>query len=128
MKTICLSARKLVLICATLFLASCDGGDDGNLLLDIIPSEGYSGVFLDAATFAQRCRLPRTGTNPATNQPYSDLQGTTQDENNFLRSYSNDTYLWYDEITDRDPGIYDNPLTYFDLMKTTAKTVTSWTG
>ena len=122
MKTICLSARKLVLICATLFLASCDGGDDGNLLLDIIPSEGYSGVFLDAATFAQRCRLPRTGTNPATNQPYSDLQGTTQDENNFLRSYSNDTYLWYDEITDRDPGIYDNPLTYFDLMKTTAKT------
>jgi C-terminal processing protease CtpA/Prc len=42
------------------------------------------------------------------------------DENNFLRSFSNRTYLWYDEITDRDPGNYNNPLTYFDLLRTTA--------
>ena len=122
MKTICLSARKLVLVAAALALASCDSGDDGNLLFNIIPTEGYSDVFLDAATFAQRCELPRTGNNPSTGQPYSDIQGSTLDENNFLRSYSNDTYLWYNEITDRDPALYDDPLEYFDLLKTTART------
>ena len=40
------------------------------------------------------------------------------DENNWLRSWSNHTYLWYDEIVDRDPGLYDDPLEYFDLLKT----------
>lgn len=44
------------------------------------------------------------------------------DENNWLRSWSNHTYLWYDEIVDRDPGLYDDPLEYFDLLKTTALT------
>ncbi len=122
MNTICLSARKLVLIGATLFLASCGESGDGNPLLNLYLSQSFGGVFLDAATFAQRCELPRTGTNPATSQPYPDIQGTTQDENNFLRSYSNDTYLWYDEIVDRYPGNYNNPLTYFDLLKTTAIT------
>jgi len=122
LNTICLSGRKLALLGATLFLASCGGGGDGDTLLNLIPSPGFSGVFLDAATFAQRCQLPRTGTNPATSQPYPDIQGTTEVENNFLRSYSNDTYLWYDEIVDRDPGLYNNPLAYFDLLKTTAIT------
>ena len=54
--------------------------------------------------------------------PFTDVQGTIVDENNFLRSYSNDTYLWYDEIVDRDPWLYANPPGYFDLMKTTALT------
>lgn len=123
-----LSIRKLVLISATLLLASCGGsGDDftdGNGLLNAFVPQSFDGVFLDAATFAQRCQVPRTGTNPATNQPYPDIQGATLDENNFLRSYSKDTYLWYNEIIDRDPGLFSNPLTYFDLLKTTAITPT----
>ena len=122
MNAICLAARKLVLVGATLFLVSCGGSGDGNALSDIIPSYWASGIFLDAATFAQRCQLPRSGTNPATSQPYPDIQGTTADENNFLRSYSNDTYLWYDEIVDPDPELYSNPLAYFELLKTTAIT------
>jgi hypothetical protein len=70
-------------------------------------------VFLDAATFANQCQNPRSGIDPSTNQPYRDVQGTTLDENNFLRSYSNDTYLWYDEIVDQDPGLFADPVTYF---------------
>ena len=85
-------------------------------------SDWVSGVFEDYNTFYARCESPRSGTNPATNSPYPDVQGTTTDENNFLRSYSNDTYLWYSEITDRDPGLYSDPLAYFDLLKTTAMT------
>jgi C-terminal processing protease CtpA/Prc len=70
-------------------------------------------VFLDAATFVNRCQNPRSGIDPATTRPYLDVQGTTLDENNFLRSYSNDTYLWYDEIIDRDPALFADPVAYF---------------
>jgi carboxyl-terminal processing protease len=110
-----LSVRNLVVISAILFLAACGGGGGGS-------GNSFDGAFLDANAFAQRCQAPRAGTNPATNQPYPDIQGSTIDENNFLRSYSNDTYLWYNEITDRDPGLYSNTRTYFDLLKTTAIT------
>jgi C-terminal processing protease CtpA/Prc len=69
------------------------------------------GVFLPAATFAARCENPRAGT--------ADRQGTVTDENNWLRSWTHDTYLWYDEVTDRNPASYNDPLEFFELMKTT---------
>jgi C-terminal processing protease CtpA/Prc len=50
-----------------------------------------------------------------------DTQGTVRDENNWLRSWSNDLYLWYNEIVDRDPGLYTTEA-YFELLKTTATT------
>jgi C-terminal processing protease CtpA/Prc len=50
------------------------------------------------------------------------VQGTILDENNFLRSWSDETYLWYDEITDQDPGGFNNPLAYFNELRTFAKT------
>ncbi len=81
-----------------------------------------SGQFLPESTFAAQCQSPRTDTDPTDNSPYPDVQGRTVDENNWLRSWSNNTYLWYDEIVDRDPGLYDDPLDYFDLLKTTALT------
>ena len=76
------------------------------------------GRFLPASTHEAQCVSPRTGTDPETDEPYSDVQGRTVDENNWLRSWSNHIYLWYDEITDRDPGLYDDSLDYFDLLKT----------
>ena len=69
------------------------------------------GVFKDAAQFKDRCANPRVG----------DLQGATPDENNWLRSWSNDTYLWYDEIPDRDPACCKTPK-YFEMLKTSAET------
>jgi C-terminal processing protease CtpA/Prc len=53
--------------------------------------------------------------------PYTDTQGNATTENNWLRSFSNDLYLWYAEIVDRDPSLYPTPA-YFDLLKTTATT------
>jgi hypothetical protein len=75
-------------------------------------------VFLDASTFQNQCQNPRSGIDPATNQPFVDVQGTTLDENNYLRSHSDNTYLWYSEIVDQDPGLFDDPLIYFDQLKT----------
>lgn len=79
-----------------------------------------SGVFEDAAVFKDLCRVPRRGVD-AQGNAYLDMQGATVDENNWLRSWSNDTYLWYDEITDRDPACCDTP-DYFDLLRTFERT------
>jgi len=85
-------------------------------------SDWQSGVFLDAATFANQCQSPGGGVDPFTGQAYGG--GTTLDENNFLRSFSDNTYLWYDEIVDQDPGLF-NTLDYFDELRTTALSPTN---
>jgi hypothetical protein len=106
-------------------LAACGGGGSSGFGGAPPPGGGGGGwtpgVFLDAGTFFAHCAAPRAGIDPATNQPYPDVQGTSTDENNFLRSYSDDTYLWYDEITDRDPALHQT-LDYFDGLKTDAIT------
>jgi len=107
-------------------MSACGGGGGGGSIAappPPPPSPGWQqGVFLDADTFFAQCASPRSGTNPATGSPYPDMQGMTSDENNFLRSYSDDTYLWYDEIVDQDPGPFNDPLVYFDVLQTTAIT------
>lgn len=80
------------------------------------------GVFLPSASFAAQCAVPRSGIDPATGQSYPDVQGTVLDENEFLRAFSDETYLWYDEITDQDPGLFNDPLLYFDELRTFATT------
>lgn len=109
--------------CTSLLLAACGGGggassnpftDDG--------AEWQKGVFSDAELFANKCEDPRSGYSLVTGRAYPDRNGSSKDENNFLRSWSNDTYLWYDEIVDRNPANYSNPIDYFSLLKTDAKT------
>ncbi len=118
---------KLRLPLAIFLLASlvaCSGGGS-NKVNNQNPGPGsgwQQGVFNDLDTYFARCAAPRSGTDPWTGNPFPDVQGTTLDENNFLRSFSNYAYLWYDEITDRDPGLYNDTLAYFDLLKTEATT------
>ena len=74
---------------------------------------------MPSGSFINRCENPRSGADPTNNnQPYPDVQGTVLDENNFLRSFSDETYLWYDEIVDQDPAGFTDPVTYFGLLKT----------
>jgi carboxyl-terminal processing protease len=79
------------------------------------------GVYQPSTTYANQCATPRTGTDPATGRPYPDRPGSTLTENNYLRSWTNELYLWYNEVTDRDPSLYTTP-NYFSLLKTTATT------
>ena len=119
-----LTINCIISLLALVGLAACGGGGGGGGFTGNPGGGGNGwtpGVFLDASTFAARCAAPRSGINPATGQPFPDIQGTTLDENNFLRSYSDDTYLWYDEITDLDPGLFATP-EYFDLLMTEATT------
>ncbi len=127
-----LKSLKLILsvVLVSMVLTACGGGggnptalssnnlntnnnSSNNTNIDDDPDEWVEGIFLPASTFRNMCESPVAGT--------SDVQGTFVDENNFLRSHSNHTYLWYDEIVDRDPGLHATP-DYFDLLKTDAVT------
>jgi hypothetical protein len=52
---------------------------------------------------------------------FADVLGTRTDENNWLRSWTNQLYLWYREVPDQDPANFTTAA-YFDLLKTTATT------
>ncbi|MBD3649536.1 MAG: peptidase [Pseudomonadales bacterium] len=86
------------------------GGGGGSGLVPPPPAGWQEGVFVSSENFKNLCADPRTGSFP-------DQPGTTVDENNWLRSWSHELYLWYDEIVDRNPADYETP-EYFDLMKT----------
>ncbi|MEM1381174.1 MAG: S41 family peptidase [Pseudomonadota bacterium] len=75
------------------------------------------GVFEPASTFKDRCEAPRTGVDIEGN-PFPDRTGSTTLENFWLRSWTEETYLWNDEVTDRDPRTFDDRLEYFDLLRT----------
>lgn len=115
-------ARSALLIVALATLTGCGGGGGGggaplggNPGLNPPPTNsGYTqGVFSPSSTFANQCASPRAGT--------SDRSGSAFTESMFLRSWTNETYLWYSEVPDTNPsGIAT--LDYFDTLKTTALT------
>ena len=95
----------LSLFVALLFVAGCGGSDT--------PSPMWQeGVFAPSDGFHQVCADPSKAYDQETA-----VQGTYVDENNWLRSFTNETYLWYDEVVDTDPACCSTP-EYFDLMKT----------
>lgn len=97
-----------------LILTACGGGGGGggsNFLPPANPAQTdfEAGIFRDNydTLYKNLCPSPRPG----------DDQGSAADENDWLRAWSNDTYLWYDEIIDENPESF-TPLNYFDLMQT----------
>src|SRR5262245_56329546 len=93
--------------------SSSSGGGGGGTLPGGSSTTWQVGVFRPSSTFDAMCVNPRPGT--------SDRSGTRTDENNWLRSWTNELYLWYGEVTDRDPSLYATDQ-YFKLLKTAAIT------
>lgn len=123
-RSACKSSNRFAFWVLVAAAAGCGGGGGGGGGGGALPppaSGWVAGSFLPAASFAGKCVSPRSGTNPRTGLPYNEVLGTATDENNWLRSWSNDLYLWYAEIIDRDPGLYATP-DYFNLLKTNATT------
>jgi carboxyl-terminal processing protease len=118
---IVMSRRNLVgLVCCALLLSACGGGDSGG---NLTPAGWQSGVFQPESGFAARCARPRAGTDPITGRAYPDRSGSTLDENNWLRSWTHDLYLWFDEVMDQNPSLFSTTAAYFPVLKTTATTV-----
>jgi len=80
-----------------------------------------SGVYAASSSYANQCATPRTGTDPATGRAYLDKSGSSLSENFFLRSWTNELYLWYREVPDINPVGYATA-DYFKLLKTSAVT------
>jgi len=116
---------------AALFLTACGGGSSSSPTPTPTPTPTppvstaptfTQGSFRPEGDFKDKCETPRTGSSAVTGVAFPDTAGSTLEENFWLRSWSNNTYLWYDEITDVDPGADSDRLVYFDKLKTFAKT------
>jgi len=121
------SPRPYLGIVAAIALCSCGGGGGGGDSTSGNPSQSGSGgnanvwtpgVFKPSANFQAQCAAPRSGTDPVTGKAYPDVKGSTLAENNWLRSWTNELYLWYDEVADLDPSVYATA-DYFNKLKTT---------
>jgi carboxyl-terminal processing protease len=109
-------------------ISACGGGGSGGTSSvntlgggSVTGSTYTAGVYKPESTFAAKCAAPRSGTDPYTHSAYPDMAGTSVDENNWLRSWTNDLYLWYSEVPDLDPSQYTTAK-YFPLLKTSATT------
>jgi len=79
-------------------------------------SNWIPGEYRPSINFANQCQ------NPRSNSIHQDLLGTYEDENNWIRSWSHETYLWYNELPDINPSTVVDPIEYFEQMKTNAIT------
>jgi carboxyl-terminal processing protease len=88
-----------IALCA---LAACGGGGGGSPR-PVNPGGGgngtwTAGVFAPRADFAGQC--------------------TAFNEKMFLRSWTNELYLWYNEVQDQNPNNITDVIDYFDQLKT----------
>ncbi|ESP91957.1 S41 family peptidase [Pseudoalteromonas luteoviolacea] len=112
----------------TTLLAGCGGSSGGAnnvtptpttpAVPDTTPPTWQAGRFDSSTQFANRCAAPRSGIDPFENKAYPDVAGTAMHEKMWLRSFSHETYLWYDEIIDNDPNGFATVAAYFDQLKT----------
>lgn len=126
-----LSSRLLVTAALTIAastLVACGGSSGSSSPASIIPqSSGSSeptwtpGTFAAASSFKNQCAVPRT-TRDIDGNAYPDRAGSTTREKFWLRSWTDETYLWYNEVPDLNPANSDTRLEYFDKLKTDAET------
>jgi C-terminal processing protease CtpA/Prc len=107
-------------------VAACGGGGGGGSGGSAGGSGGggtgltwTQGVFQPASTFINRCAVVRTGTD-SQGRPFPDQAGTLQHELFWLRSWTNQTYLWNTEVTDQNPAGFSDRVAYFNVLKTNA--------
>lgn len=77
-----------------------------------------------SASVEDRCVAPRVGTSPYTSVAYPDRPGTLDDEKKWLRSWIDETYLWYREVPAVDLALYNSTAPLFTDLKTPVKVIT----
>ena len=104
-----------------LMLSACGGGGGGSdsapVVTPVTPT-GPAGptTLVASSTVANRCEAPRSGSS-------IDKPGTLLDEQTWVRSWVDETYLWYREVpTTYLPQSFATAKAYFDVLKTTATT------
>lgn len=116
-------ARPLSLLLILALIVTACGGGGGGGAGDERPeptSEALrfsAGEFLPSDTFKSFCRDPRSGLSEVTGRAFDDRDGSRLEENFWLRSWTNETYYWYDEVPELNPADFST-LDYFDLLRT----------
>ena len=87
-----------------------------------IPALALASTMLLLAACGGDKEPSRNLANICANPRASDIQGTVTDENNWIRSWSHETYLWYNELPDIHLAAEKDPIAYFNRMKTSAIT------
>ena len=130
------SAKFLSTNCLMLFIISLISGcgGSGGSMMDLAPEPGFeetgpqpppensTDILWSPGIYEPWRNLSQICANPRNNDDYNDQQGSISNENNWIRSYSDDTYLWYDELPDIDPKTVSSTSEYFELMKTDSVT------
>lgn len=107
-------------------MSGCGGGT-GSAANDaptppVAPVSGGSAspapTFAPARSLAAQCVAPRSGIDPGTGSAYPDRLGDVNIEKSWVRSWSHDTYLWYDEIPNVLATGYASAVDYFSILKT----------
>lgn len=115
------TTRFACIFAFALGLAACGGGDsdpDNPGGSNPAITEWQAGVYPAQNQLAARCANPRSGNDPYNNnEPYPDMQGSAAYEKMWLRSWTNDWYLWYDEVPDINHVGYSVE-DYFDILRT----------
>lgn len=118
MKLLSTSVLSTVIV-SSLLLTGCSGGgfvdetNSGNTGSGSIGSGSGSGGSTLTWVEGEFTPYPNLA-----NQCVANNTGSALNEKLWLRSWSNDTYLWYSEIPDNDPAPY-SVSEYFDILKTT---------
>jgi C-terminal processing protease CtpA/Prc len=110
-----------LIIVLSLFLYACSGNtSDVPPTPSSIEPDWIAGQFSDDSIYKNLCAVPRTGPD-SNGDTFLDSQGTAMHEKMWLRSWTNDTYLWYSEVDDNDPSPF-SVADYFSQLKTNERT------
>jgi hypothetical protein len=113
-------ARPFIPLFIAAALAGCGGGGGGSSSSSSTSStgSGSSGtsttitgpvaLSTNYPSLAAQCAAPRAAgaIDPVTGKPYGDRQGSLTNENDWIRDYVYDTYLWYPDVPATDPTPY----------------------
>jgi len=98
------------------------GGSGGTFTGGSTNDAWQAGVYKASSSYENYCALPRSGVSKITGIPFPDKKGTSLQEKNFLRSWSYETYLWFEDLPDLNPNNGDTPQAYFDRLVSNKRT------
>lgn len=104
-----------------LMLAACGAGDSEAPAAPQPPVHIEQPGRFDYLKNFNRCAVPRKGVD-AYGFAYPDLPGSLEDELIFLKSYLDDSYLWYRELPFADIDNFHSTVEFFNFYKSPALT------
>ena len=112
---------RLKLLVFVLALASCEDSTNNSIkqvagFINVNTPAWVVNDFKDESIYKNYCQNPRLQAD-SNGEVWNDVQGTNLHEKLYLRSWSNRTYLWYDEIVDVDPNDSATVAQYFNVLK-----------